>query len=327
MITLQNNELTFQFPHVHEHAKCSIHFQRTLRIPDDDRVHHLPPGLGSFPLEHLDDYSAKLPSSFSARGGIIMPMYQAEAMWIYFNSSDDYPFAIKVATGKICAVSGETWQNSLHEDPQDYVVIPDQPWLDGYCVGESVIRQFVAAPLGSKLTVEHQLTGEESIGGIQFIVYPMKRKRYLKMIRKYERVLEAPTMVKESSREMGLAAGGKMRQEIYEDEYGLDAWDQANSSRCFVTLLNARQWFSITGKIPAQRPISAQDYDRFGLPWFDYYGEGESLEATDKLESIKGLGELTGDPSLNKLEDEPPHTPNVVMIGPKAPKKVREYNG
>ncbi len=44
-----------------------------------------------------------------------------------------FPFAAKVATGKACAVTGEAWVNRLNRDPQDYVVLPEQPWLDGYC--------------------------------------------------------------------------------------------------------------------------------------------------------------------------------------------------
>ena len=45
-----------------------------------------------------------------------------------------------------------------------------------------------------------------------------------------------------SSPQMGLAAGGKMRQEIYEDDHEFDAWDLRTSQRCFVTLANAEQW-------------------------------------------------------------------------------------
>ncbi len=63
-----------------------------------------------------------------------MPIHQAEAMWINISSPGRYPFAVKIATGKICAVSGDNWANHLNRDPQDYVVVPDQPWLDGYCV-------------------------------------------------------------------------------------------------------------------------------------------------------------------------------------------------
>ncbi|MEW7984670.1 MAG: hypothetical protein AB2805_01020 [Candidatus Thiodiazotropha sp.] len=49
MIELLNNQLTFRFPEVHKKAACSIDFQRTLRIPDDNREYPFPPGLGSFP--------------------------------------------------------------------------------------------------------------------------------------------------------------------------------------------------------------------------------------------------------------------------------------
>ena len=39
--------------------------------------------------------------------------------------------------------------------------------------------------------------------------------------------------------DMGLAPGGSIKQDIYEDEYGLEDWDLRNTDRCFVTLANA----------------------------------------------------------------------------------------
>ena len=60
---------------------------------------------------------------------------------------------------KINAVSGEAWTAELHSEPQDYVVVPGQPWLDGFSVGAGLIRQFVALPLGAGYSVEEQLTG------------------------------------------------------------------------------------------------------------------------------------------------------------------------
>ena len=61
MIVLENDRLEVRFPEVHAEARCAIEFQRTLRIPDDGRDYPLPPGLGSFPLRHLDDHAARLP--------------------------------------------------------------------------------------------------------------------------------------------------------------------------------------------------------------------------------------------------------------------------
>ena len=66
---------------------------------------------------------------------------------------------MKIAAGKINAVSGEAWTAELHSEPQDYVFVPGQPWLDGFSVGEGRIRQSVAMPLGASDSVEERLTG------------------------------------------------------------------------------------------------------------------------------------------------------------------------
>ena len=60
---------------------------------------------------------------------------------------------------------------------------------------------------------------------------------------------------------MGLAPGGRMKQEICDDPYGLDAWDQRHGSRCFVSLLNSAQWMAVTGERPPIEPP-----DGAGLP-------------------------------------------------------------
>ena len=157
MIELKQDELSFSFPEVHPDAKLSLNLQRTLRIPDDGDDYPLPPGLGAFPLRHVDDFATRLPELWKKHGGVMLPMYQSEALWL--SLSGHYPFAVKIATGKINAITGESWTDGIHRDPQDYMVTPDQPWLDGYCVEKGTIRQFVAMPLGGGYTVEEQITG------------------------------------------------------------------------------------------------------------------------------------------------------------------------
>lgn len=294
MLTMTDDTLEFSFPDVHPKAKCSIDFQRTLRIPDDNREYSLPPGLGTFPLHHVEDYSLKTPEIWQDRGGVFLPMYQAEALWInlecgYWGNS--YPCAVKIAAGKINAVTGEPWENSLSSDPQDYVVVPEQPWLDGFSVGKGRIRQFVAMPLGEGFSAEEQLTGKADIGGIQICVYPMKREKYeeLHPPRTDEEMRNMPlfSLCRETEPSMGLAPGGVMHQEIYEDEYGIDSWDTEAMSRCFVHLANSKQYRDMTGHVPPNEPPSAKQYTDAGLPWFDYY-------AADKivLQGAKTLAEL-----------------------------------
>lgn len=330
MIILENDCLDIRCPEVHDNARCSIEFQRTLRIPDDGEDHFLPPGLGCFPLRHLDDYAERLPGEWLSRGGVIMPMFQAEALWIDFDAGFgghfSYPFAIKIATGKICALTGGNWVDHLNTDPQDYLVLPEQPWLDGYCVEKGIVRQFVAMPLGEGYTAEEQLRGAAQHGGLQIVAYPMKRERYELLLGRDEAgqdfVLESP-----SEMGMGLAPGGRMQQEIYEDPYGLDAWDQRHPSRCFVTIANSVQWMAITGERPPVEPPTARDYTQAGLPWFDYYdADAKAVSGSDvlkTLKSVKQTGEAKGEAPLP--ENESLGVSQVVSLRDARGRKVREY--
>jgi hypothetical protein len=237
-------------------------------------------------------------------GGVMLPMYQSEALWINFNG--DYPFAIKVAAGKINAVTGEDWRDGLHRNPQDYMVAPEQPWLDGFCVEKGLIRQFVAMPLGSGYSAEEQLTGKAEHGGLQIVAFPLKREAYeriLKERRAYGRPLgyalaEEADMICACDTmaplglDMGLAAGGKMKQEIYDDSFGFDDWDLRHSSRCFVHLANSMVWRAVTGDDPPTVPPTSSEYTKAGLPWFDYYSDSKALEGSKKLATVKSVAEL-----------------------------------
>jgi len=303
MIELQNNNLEISFTALHRDARCSIDFMRTLRIPDDGREYPLPAGLGKFPLSHIEDFSDRIPESWNRRGGVLMPMYQSEALWLSFNGGyPSYPVAIKVAAGKINAVSGEPWKDGLSDDPQDYLVLPDQPWLDGYNIEKDLIRQFVAMPLGQGYSAEEQITGEAEFGGIQIIACPMKAERYkeLEAQRKAKQemdYLDIPVFCCRASEvcegsAMGLASGGLMRQAIYEDEYGIDAWDMENSSRCFVHLVNSESYASITGQRPPHPPVTKKEYAQYGIPWFDYYDDHDALAGSGVLSKVKNLSQI-----------------------------------
>ena len=136
-------------------------FQRTLRIPDDDSIYPLPPGLGKFPIFRIEDFENRVPAQWKEHGGVFIPMYQREALWLNFDGAYWRPNAIKVAVGKIDAISGKRLHRRLNRTWQNYLVCPDQPWLDGINAGKGYIRQFVAMPLGMGYTVEGQLTGKE----------------------------------------------------------------------------------------------------------------------------------------------------------------------
>ncbi|MER5931893.1 hypothetical protein [Streptomyces sp. NPDC002054] len=148
-----------------------VRFIRTLRLPESG-THPLPPGIGEFPLRRIEDCPGPVPEEWRARGGVILPVYLREAMWLSFGGSRE-PAALQIGVGKVCAVSGERWTGRLARRPQNYVVLPRQPWLDGINSGSGTVRQFVAVPLGLGATVEGQVTGEETTGGVQLQAFPL----------------------------------------------------------------------------------------------------------------------------------------------------------
>jgi ubiquitin len=174
-----------------------ITFRRTVRVPDNQHIADLPPDLGDFPLEQVDDFTNTMGAEMTAKGGVFFPMYQSEAMWIDFECKGSQSYMIKVYVGGINAISGEPadegkdtsarrqaklaeWQDDGSEEShkklaaalQDYMIVPGQEWLDGVAVAPGKIKQFVAMPFDSGHSIEAQLTGKDTIGGIQFEVTP-----------------------------------------------------------------------------------------------------------------------------------------------------------
>ncbi len=332
MIESKDDGLAFSFADVHPSAHLHISFQRTLRIPDDDMTYPLPPGLGEFPLRHVDDFADNVPPAWLEHGGVMLPMYQSEALWINFTAGYDdergveYPCAVKIATGKIDAVTGQAWSPGLHRGPQDYMVAPGQPWLDGYCVEKGTIRQFVAMPLGQGYTAEEQITGKAEHGGLQIIVYPMKRDVFE---RRFPKLAPPPPGFRvdmvccqaksPSAPEMGLAPGGKMKQDIYEDPYDFDDWDLTQSSRCYVHIANSLMWNAITRQTAQYLPPTAAEYTSYGLPWFDYYDDALSaVEGSSILAKLKSVLDLAKEKRQTPLPENQSCDPQkVVKLKPK----------
>lgn len=291
----------------------TVEFQRTLRIPETG-LHPLPPGLGRFPLRRVADYPDTAPIEWLSRGGVMLPIYQREAMWLSFSASE--PTALQVGVGKVCAVSGLPWIDHLVKDPQNYVALPHQPWLDGINAGDGFIRQFVAVPLGSGATVEGQVTGQETHGGVQLRAVGLTERA----LAEWRAVQQVPTEccadgldggpLPAPSASMGLGAGGRMRQEVYADDRPLADYDESGARRVFVHLCSAAQWTAITGEVPPPTPVDRDAYVDAGLPWFDLYdADARDLDPSEILTQVKTVGEKLG------IKEDPfvPVDPNKVI--------------
>jgi hypothetical protein len=324
-----------------------VRFIRTLRLPETG-THPLPPGLGEFPLRRVEDYPETVPAEWLARGGVMLPVYLREAMWLSFGGTSE-PAALQVGVGKVCAVSGKPWSPRPARNPQNYVVLPRQPWLDGINSGKSTVRQFVAVPLGLGATVEGQVTGEEVWGGVQLQSFPLndtalhawrqEQRRLAEAAEQRRRSAEAggygaampmapgsapqwgapppaPAQAGSAPRAaaaMGLGVGGSMRQEVYKDDRPLSDWATTAAGRVFVHLVTPPEWRRITGEAPPPSPVDRAAYTRAGLPWFDYYDQDAAdLAPTDTLGEVKPVGDWLGD---DHTPWQPPSPQQVEPLG------------
>ena len=336
MPTLENDTLIFRFPEIDDESRSSISFNRTLRVPDTARTYALPAGLGDFPLRHAEDYSAKLPSHVVDRGGVIFPMWQAEAMWLGFensgpNWSDEglggkgLPVAIKIAAGKINAITGDPWRAGLHRQPQDYVISPGQPWLDGFAVDRDVVRQFVSMPLGDGYSVEEQLTGYGEWGGLQISVTPLKASVWerfaffnLDELRGALRLRDDRGEGRGRGVEMSIGTGGKIHQSICMDSFLPDDWDETATQRVFASLIHAKDWKAVTGEAVHAQPPSPEEYEAAGLPWFDYYGNDRpSVPGSELLARAQTVSTIFGEKTGATMPDNADVlTGKLVPLGP-----------
>ncbi|MCX4767013.1 hypothetical protein OG562_39830 [Streptomyces sp. NBC_01275] len=311
----------------------SVRFVRTLRLPESG-THALPPGLGTFPVRRVADYPNTAPAEWLARGGVLLPVYLREAMWLSFGGSTE-PAALQVGVGKVCAVSGEPWSDRLSARPQNYVALPRQPWLDGINSGKGTVRQFVAVPLGLGATVEGQVTGEEVWGGIQLQSFPLNEEKHAEW-REAERLAAerraaaererslrtqstktvygappapgampppslgaappAPGGAPRAAAAMGLGVGGSMRQEVFKDDRPTRHYASTPAGRVFVHLVTPPEWRRITGEPAPPSPVDRAAYTRAGLPWYDYYDQdAQDLAPTDQLGAVQPVGDWLGD--------------------------------
>lgn len=263
-------------------GRFSLQFQRTLRVPADGRTYPLPPALSSFPIFRSRDYPKAAPDT-----DYFIPLYQYEALWLRFEGAEWKPNAVQVGSGGVNVLTGDPYPSRLRKRPQNYMVCPGQPWLDGFKTGHGVVRQFVAAPLGGGMTAAEQLgfgggpalqvrVVEPSAG-----VFPDRPPKGFASVLLYQEELPS---------QMGLAPGGAIEQMIYGDPYPLRTWNEKDSVGFTVAIVNSEKFRAITGTEPPPSPVSTAEYTRAGLPWFRYFDdEASDTRPAAKMESLRPI--------------------------------------
>ena len=347
-------------------AGLRIGFQRTCRVPSG-KMNSLPAGLGEFPIYRVSDFARTVPQEWQ-EDGFFIPMYRQEAMWISFPQRHNFssPQALMVAAGNINAITGDQIKHrngSLDmrlNDEQNYLVIPPQPWLDGWKAEDGKVYQFVAAELGSGETVEGQLTGKETVGGIQLAVFVPKPGRNLTIASRPNEYVSAGgwndsfngpfvcySAAKGAARglegmaltSMGLGKGGEIEQKVYPDPYGLAVWNSKPATMANVHIISSEDFRQITGRNAPATPITFEMYQKLGYPWFDLYDSKlQDTEGSGKFDKLKEVGkgkkkggkppiifhqddsDLEDFPKIEPWKPTPPFVPPIVFPPGKRPR-------
>jgi tetratricopeptide (TPR) repeat protein len=384
-LSVQNDVLC-----VGRHTQISFH--RTLRVPEDGRNYPLPAGFGRLPVLRVEDYAERVPQQWLEQGGFIIPLYQREALFLEFAGVKWRPTIAKVSVGRVNAISAKQHDLKIRPHRQDYVVIPDQRWLDGINSGNGSVSQFVAMPLGKGYTIEAQVTDEEKYGGFQLAVFDPRRGRFTELdpeqvklaanaladrsrraaqdevlrilpdlgvraVRALQKMhyrdaardlgiseIETLEIVKtirllmgkhgldgfipeanltdtrhlktlfsqdlgggglraspcaqfspsdDEGDEMGIAAGGRIKQQVLADGYGSDSWDELVFRDVVIYIVNSEAYQRVTGRSTPPSPITADQYARHKIPWYsDYDEQARSVSPVAVLKRILSIAKI-----------------------------------
>lgn len=279
----------------------SINFHRTIRVADGRTPANLPPSLGEARLTPVSQYRQQCPEAWED-GAYFIPLHDTEALWISLSSSS--PVAALIGAGGVNVLTGEKLGLTL--EASNYMVVPPQPWIDGFKSTDGNVYQFVATPYkgGEGLSVGEQILGAESkSGGIGIAVFepkgpliPKSRPYTGKTAGAYGDLLGEEFAMKSVGvvsgmslsadcagfDEMGVGKGGLIKQKIYADPHGLEAWKEEPVAITAFYLVNAQAYKEITGiEIPAAR--GQEGYDG---PWFG--------QADDAEPDVPGAAAFTG---------------------------------
>lgn len=305
-------------------------------------------------------------------------------MWINFEATD--PFLIKIYVGGVNAVSGEPRNETqaTHrrraeavknnaKDLQDYIVVPNQYWLDGIAVEPGKVRQFVAMQSGDGYSVEAQIMGSDTVGGIQFDVTPTKafcrrqnNERFfvktltgktitlhcdldITVVEVKHKILSLEGIPIDQQRliydgkdlendwtlcdckitknatlylvlrlrgggpspPLAIAAGGRIKQRIQEDDYSPLLWASGSTISFNVHLLNSQVFHPVTGKPAPPCPVSMEQYHKLGLPFFNFnepdstiFGAFNHVQSVKQVDKQRAMGSGPYVQDVKDLEEQ-----------------------
>lgn len=233
-----------------------VQFTRTFRVTDGLPLtaHHF----GSPSVYNVDPSRQALPADVLARGGVLIPTYPWEALYIHLDS--DAPVALQISYQGRCALTGNSLSRRLRHRHRNYVVVPFHRHITGAAAANHSTLQFSVGCVTNDLQfrASHEVT--HRITGLQLQVWNLNdtaRQRWSNgsgsthHATSVDTPLAPPRPQSISSRD----------------------WSTAPLARVWIHLVDPVLWPAITGSLPPASPISSSDYFTHGLPWLPAFDE------------------------------------------------------
>ncbi|OTB01995.1 hypothetical protein M426DRAFT_63056 [Hypoxylon sp. CI-4A] len=97
---------------------------------------------------------------------------------------------------------------------------------------------------------------------------------------------------------LGIAAGGKVEQNIQRDLYDASRWNETQTIAIPVQILNSAAFRQVTGRDPPHCPIDASTYAEAGLPFFKMYEEPTAIAGD--FGTVKSVHEIDRERGIAK---------------------------
>jgi hypothetical protein len=204
----------------------------------------------------------------------------------------------------------------VDQEDEIHVILPKPagtPFFDLFVktlTGKTITLR--ASDLHTVYEVKSLIQDKEGIPpDVQRLVYNGKSLRNFRLIDSYG-ITSGSTIVLvltlrgggDITNQMGIAAGGLIKQSIVKDDNDPTIWDSDCGTIFNVQILNSAVFEGVTGKAPPETPIDSQTYADHKFPYYDIYDEEPSgvksvaekdLEGTPTLEKAKAIAEVIKD--------------------------------
>jgi hypothetical protein len=219
-------------------------FHRTTRLENDDTTYNLPCSNGVLEIYSTKDY--KCPPTWD-KDAYFVAVHPEEAIWVGFQTLE--PVALVVGLGNKNVLTDKNLNLELEKD--NYITIPPQLWLDGWKAENGKVNQFIA-------------TGEP----LSISIFESKTPNMMQIYLEKPKVICGDSPTEELDGEVtccwGMSeVGGKVKQKIHNDPFGIDSWKKTPKKTIKIYLINGERFYEIT-KI-AMPLLSKMDKNK----WYD----------------------------------------------------------